>query len=629
MSKSRNTLLISLVSLLVTTGCAQQKSDHASSSVQPSGQGQSNSALPLVNPQSPGPYKTVMFEDAEIREGRFPVGKFGGSLIRPLVGHDPKTFNPWVASDVDSSQLAGLMFSSMLDMDGYSGAVVPGLAAEVKMEPDGLTYTTKLRKGLKWSDGKPITSEDVAFTWNTIIAQGYGNSSLRDITSIDGKSPVVTVVDELTNKYVTPKPFAPFERLLGMAIAPKHIFEPIIKGKDGRAAFQRFWSTNVDPKTLVTNGPYVLSRYVPSQRVEFVPTKNYPMVRDGKRLPYISKLTYLIIPDPNTTLLKFRAKELDLTHIRPRDVVDLIPKQNEENFKLYNLGPDLATSFIMFNMNRRNNPKTNKPYVPTYKSAWFNDTNFRQAVNHALNRQNMVANYLKGVGFPLYTSESSASLFFNNNLKGFPVDLDYSKSLLEKSGFKKHDDGFLYDSTGHKVEFTLIAGSGSSYNEAVGAMIADDLKKLGMKVNLQLINFHTLGDRVESSLDWDACMLGFGGGDPLEPNNGGNVWKSDGRLHLFDLRKADEKGKVTVTDARPWEKRIDELYSLGATTMDKAKRKEYYQEAQKVVYEEAPFIYLVSPMNIMAARNTLGNYDPTPLTQTSDGLHNLEEIYKK
>lgn len=629
MSKSRNTLLISLVSLLVTTGCAQQKGDHAPTSTQPSGQGQGNSALPLVNPQSPGPYKTVMFEGVEIREGRFPVGKFGGTLVRPIVGADPKTFNPWVSSDVQSSQLAGLMFASMLDMDGYTGAIMPGLAQEVKVEPDGLTYTTKLRKGLKWSDGKPITSEDVAFTWNTIVSQGYGNSSLRDVTSIDGKSPVVTVVDELTNKYVTPKPFAPFERLLGMNIAPKHVFEPIIKGKDGRAAFQRFWSTNVDPKTLVTSGPYVLSRYVPSQRVEFVPAKNYPMVKDGKRLPYISKLTYIIVPDPNTMLLKFRAKELDLTHIRPRDVVDFIPKQTEENFKLYNLGQDFGTYFMMFNMNRRNNPKTNKPYVPTYKSAWFNDLNFRQAVNHALNRRNMVDNYFKGVGFPLFTSESPASLFFNSDLKGFPADLEYSKSLLDKSGFKKHDDGFLYDASGHKVEFTLIGSSGSSYSEAVGAMIADDLKKLGMKVNLQLINFHTLGDRLENSFDWDAAMLAFGGGDPLEPNSGSNVFKSDGRLHLFDLRKADENGKVTATDVRPWEKKIDELYSLGATTMETEKRKTHYHEVQKVIYEEAPFIYLVSPMNIMAARNTLGNYDPTPLTQTSDGLHNLEEIYKK
>lgn len=627
MSKSRNTVLISLVSLMVT-GCAQQKGDHVTSVQPPSGQ--SNSALPPVSPQSPGPYQTIMFEDSEMRQGRYPAGKPGGSLIRPIVSADPKTFNPWVASDVQSSLLGGLMFASMLDMDAYTGDVIPGLAAEVKVDPDGLTYTTKLRKGLKWSDGKPITAEDVAFTWNTIIAQGYGNTSLRDITTIDGKSPTVTVVDELTNKYVTPKPFAPFERLLGMSIAPKHIIEPIIKGKDGRNAFQRLWSANLDPKTLVTSGPFVLSRYVPSQRVEFVPAKNFWMVnKEGKKLPYLTKLTYLIVPDPNTMLLKFRAKELDVVHIRPRDVVDLIPQQSAENFKLYNLGQDLGSYFIMLNLNRRSDPKTHKPYVTPYKSAWFNDLNFRQAVNHALNRQNMVANYLKGVGFPLFTSESPTSLFFNSTLTGFPQDLDYSKSLLEKSGFKKNADGFLYDKDGHKVEFTLIAPSGSSFSEAIGAMIVDDLKKLGMKVNLQLINFHTLGNRTESSFDWDACMLAFGGGDPLEPNNGGNVFKSDGRLHLFDLRKADDNGKVTVTDARPWEKRLDELYSLGATTIGKDKRKPMYQEAQKIIYDEAPFIYLVSPMSIIAGRNTIGNFDPTPLTQTSDGLHNLEEIYKK
>jgi len=373
-----------------------------------------------------------------------------------------------------------------------------------------------------------------------------------------------------------------------------------------------------------------LSRYVPSQRVEFVPTKNFWMVnKDGKQLPYLSKITYLIIPDPNTMLLKFRAKELDVAHLRPRDVVDLIPLQATENFKLFNLGQDLGSTFIMFNLNRRNDPKSHKPYVTPYKSAWCNEVNFRQAVNHALNRQNMVSNYLKGVGFPLFTSESPTSLFFNNSLKGFPADLEYSKSLLEKSGFKKHDDGFLYDATGHKVEFNFLAHSGSSFTESIGAMIVDDLKKLGMKVNLQLINFHTLGDRLEGSLDWDCAMMALGGGDPLEPNNGSNVFKSDGRLHIFDLRKADANGRVTVPDARPWEKRIDELYSLGATTIDKDKRKPIYQEVQKIVYDEAPFIYLVSPMSIIGARNTVANFDPTPLTQTGDGLHNIEEIYKK
>src|SRR5439155_15155606 len=99
----------------------------------------------------------------------------------------------------------------------------PDMAKSLKIDPDGVTYTTVLRKGLKWSDGQPVTAEDVAFTWNTLIKEGYGNTSLRDVRTIDGKSRTVTVVDQLTNKFVTPSRFAPFARLLGMPVAPKHI----------------------------------------------------------------------------------------------------------------------------------------------------------------------------------------------------------------------------------------------------------------------------------------------------------------------------------------------------------------------------------------------------------------------
>ncbi len=590
----------------------------------------STSALPLVNPQYPGAYSTALVNGAEMRVGRFAAGKNGGTLVRSIVGSDPKVFNPWTASDTQSRDLANLMFSGLVGIDPYTGELFPDLASEFKVDPDGVTYTTKLRKGLKWSDGKPITAEDVAFTWNTIIAGGYGNSSLRDVTTVDGKSPTVTVVDELTNKFVTAKPFAPFARLLGVQIAPKHIVEPILKKKNGRDAFKQLWAANCDPKTLVTCGPFVLSRYVPAQRVEFVPTKNFYMVnKDQKSLPYLEKIVYTIVPEVNTNLLKFRAKEIDITPVRARDVAELLDLQNSLDFKLHNLGPTIGTTFVTFNMNQRANPKSQKPYVDPVKSKWFNDVNFRQAVNHALNRDHMVANYLKGIGAPLFTAEPPASPFCNKQLQAFAADPQYALSLLEKSGFKKKEDGFLYDKDGNKVEFDLLASSGGTFYEAIGNMIVDDLKSLGMKVNFQMIDFNILGDKIGNSLDWQACIMSMSPGDPLEPNDGANEYKSDGRLHLFDQRLPDSEGKVAVTDARPWEKKLDELFNKGAETLDKAKRTEIYNEYQKILYDEAPMIYLVSPMDIIGVRNSLKNYEPTQLSQSAMGMHNLEEIYKK
>jgi len=640
-------LTVCLVAMLVTSGCAQPPSNKAGSTAgtpaattsaatssttpgAPAGGG-AKSGLPLVNPPFPGPYKTVLVDGVEMRQGRYDNGVFGGNLVRSIVGSEPKTFNVWTAADTQSSQLGGLMFGGLITTDAYTGEVIPDMAKEIKVEPDGLTYITVLRKGLTWSDGKPVTAEDVAFTWNTIVAGGYGNSSLRDVTTIDGKSPQVTVVDQLTNKFVTPKTFAPFKRLLGIPIAPKHLIEPILKTKNGREAFQQLWSAaSIDPKTLVTSGPFVLDRYVPAQRVEFVPTKNYYMVnKAGKRLPYLGRLIFQIVPDVMANLFKFRAKEIDMTPVRAKDTVELMAAQQAENFKLYNLGPSIGTTFLMFNMNQRKNPKTGKPYVDPVKAGWFNDVNFRQAVNHALSRKHMIDNYLKGIGSPLFTAEPPASPYFNASLKGFAADSDYAMSLLQKSGFQKHDDGFLYDRKANKVEFDMLAGAGGTFYEAVGNIIVEDLKKLGMKVNFQMIDFNTQADKISNSLDWQACLFALSPGDPLEPNEGANVYKTAARLHVFDQRSPDASGNITVSDARPWESRLDQIFNKGATTLDDKKRKELYYEYQKIIYDEAPFIFLVSPMSIVGVRNTIGNYVPTQLSQAILGLHNLEEIYKK
>lgn len=596
-----------------------------------SGDTASGGVLPEFKATDYGPYTTVMIGDAEMRQGKYPIGKYGGELLRALVASDPKTFNYWASDDSSSSMFGGFMFSGLTTNDPFTGDVISDLAEEFRMEPDQVTYVTRLRKGLKWSDGKPITSADVAYTWNTIIAGGYGNTSMRDVTQVEGKSPKCIVVDELTNKFVTPKPFAPFIRLLAQPIAPKHVFEPITSGPDGLNKFNQKWSRSSDPnmmKTFVTSGPYVLSRFVPSQRVELVHTNNYYVVnKDGRRLPYVDKMIFTFVPDANTLQLKFRSGEIDITTVRARDLQTLLSEREKGNFKIYRLGPALGSTFLMFNMNARKNAK-GESYVDPAKSKWFNDVNFRQAVNHAINREHIIANYFKGIAHPEFGPESTTSPWYNSELKPFKQDLSYSASLLEKSGFTKKGD-VLYDKDGHKVEFDMILQAGSTFMDAAGQMIQADLAQLGMKVNLQTVEFNALLDRMDNTKKWESGIFALTG-DPLEPNNGANVWKSNGRLHIFDLRYEAKTPNTVVTDARPWEKEIDGIFTNGPLTFDKAARKKLYDRFQQVVYDEAPFIYLTTAFNLIGARNTIGNYNPTPLTAPSptDGLHNLDEIYK-
>ena len=595
-------------------------------------------ATAIVNFPNPGPFKLVEVNDPrygkmECWQGRGESGQFGGTFRVSTFGGGPKTFNPWVASDVESSGLGLLLFEKLVDIDAWTGQPYPRLAKSISISPDKREYTITLRQGLKWSDGKPITADDVVFTFATIVARGYGNSSLRDTLSVYGKYPEVSKVDDLTVKFRTAVPFSPFLKMLpNVPIAPKHVVEPITKRP--MEAFQGFWDINSDPKSLVVSGRFMLDRYVPGQRIELVRNPNYAMVdKQGRRLPYLDRFVYAIVPDQNTMILKFLGNELDFLDVRAvrgSDAAFMKQKEQSGNFRLYNLGPDDGTTFLILNMTRREDPKSKKPYVNPLKQKWFNNQYFRQAVSHAINRQRMIDNVLRGVGIPLYTPETIASLYFNKKLKPYPQELDTAAKLLEQGGFTKRGDR-LYDSEGHPVEFTLHTNAGNSTRDGVCVMIADELKKLGMKVNYQAIDFNTLIDKTNQSLDWEAIVMGLSG-SKTEPQDGANVWKSDGRLHMFDQRLPNEQGKVIVTDAREWEKRIDRLFDLAATSFDEKKRHEYFDEFEEIVYNQLPFIYLYSILDITAARNTIGNYTPTPLGvfyTPLGSLHNLEEIYFK
>jgi peptide/nickel transport system substrate-binding protein len=442
----------------------------------------------------------------------------------------------------------------------------------------------------------------------------------------------VEKVDDLTVRFTTKVPFAPFLPAINYPIAPKHVLEPITKQPHER--FSAFWDINMNPEDMVGSGPFILSRYVPGQRAELKRNPNYFIVdKNGTRLPYLDYFIDAVVPDQNTQILKFYGNELDMLDIRSvrgNDVYLMKQKQPQGNFFMYNMGPDDGTYFIVFNLNRRKDPKTGKPYINPVRSAWFNNDYFRQAVSHAIDRKRMIANTLKGIGVPLFTPESPASKYFDSALTGYDQDLSVSRELLKKGGFVLKEDR-LYDAQNNPVEFTLNTNAGNSIRDSVCVSIQNELKKLGIKVNYQPIDWNILLDKTSNSLDWEAVVMALTG-SKLEPYEGANVWKSDGRLHMFDVRLPDSKGDVKVTDARPWEKQIDSLFNKFATTIGTEKRRPLVNEFQQVVYDKLPFIYIYSALDITAIRKTVGNYKPMPLGvfYTPKGsLHNIEEIYFK
>ncbi len=468
---------------------------------------------------------------AEFWQARGEPGKFGGSITVATFGTGIKTFNPWQATDVESHGIGQLIFESLIDVDPWTGKPLCRLARSYTVSSDGLEYTFTLRRGLRWSDGKPITADDIVFTFDKLIKEGFGNKSLKDTIAVENDYPTVKKIDDLTVKFRTAHTFAPFlSSLQGISIAPKHALEKYTIGPNAHEKFPAVWDINSNPREMVTSGPFKVDRYVPSQRIELVRNPNYAMCDIHKRrLPYLNRFTEAIVPDQNAMLIKFYGNELDLLDIRSiRGPDAALMKQREAtgNFKMYNLGPDDGTMFLIFNMNRRRNPKTGQFYVDPVKQQWFNNVYFRQAVSHGINRTTIVNNVLRGVGSALYGPESPASVYVNKSLKPYPQDLKLAEALLQKGGFQKRGSK-LYDKDGHFVEFTLNTNAGNTMRDATCVIIQNDLQKLGMKVNYQPIDFNILVDKVDQSLNWDAVVMGLTG-DKIEPYAGANVWKSNG-----------------------------------------------------------------------------------------------------
>lgn len=575
---------------------------------------QEQSQLTTIKYPSP---KNITIKGTDYLESQAPIGTFGGELVSSTIGEGPKTFNPFNCKDNISALMSGIMYDGLLSSDPMTGQPTPKLAKSFSISSDGTTYTIKLRHGIKWSDGKPITADDVVFTWNDIIFAGLGDTSTRDSIVIDNKLPTVRKIDNYTVEFITPKPFAPFVRMLSTPIAPKHIFMPAVK--KGNTYFDSFLSTNTKPKDFVVSGAFKLKEYVPAQRVVFERNPNYYEINTKQqKLPYLDKLVYLIVGDLNNEVLKFEAKELDVISLQGSKVARYKSLEPHSDFKLYNLGPDTGTMYLSMNLNNRKDNK-GKYYVNTDKQTWFQDLNFRTAVDYAIDRKNMVLNIANGIGAPLFTPESLNSIYLNKNLKPYDKNLDKSKELLKKSGFYLDKKGKLFDKHGHRVEFDLYTNAGNTEREAIGVMVKQDLEDLGMKVNFKPIEFNSLVNKLVSTYDWDMVIMGLTG-SPLEPNGGKNVWLSDGRLHMFNQRNPQE-GKAKIL---PWEKELDYLYTQGALATKFEDRKKYYDKYQEIVYKEKPMIYIYSPIRIVALRNKFKNIYPSSLGGIT---HNIEEIY--
>ena len=568
----------------------------------------------VFNPVASFPQRRASGEELLVLPGE--IGHSGGRLIVSLRA-EPKTLNPLTSADAPSREvILGAMQADLVHINRETQLTEPALAKSWKVSPDHLHYTLKLRKGLRFSDGHPVDADDVLFTFRAYLDESL-HSTQRNQLIIGGNPIAIRKVDAWTVVFELAKPYGAEERLFdGFVILPRHLLEkPYQDGKLAQA-----WSLSTTAKEWAGLGPFRLKEYVPGQRLVLERNPYYWKVdAKGNRLPYLDELDFLFVPNADAQVLRFQSGETDMiSRLSAENFAALIRQQR--GFTMTDAGPGLEYNFLFFNLNDLGGKSS--PEI-TRKQKWFREVKFRRAVSLAVDREGIVRLVYQGRGAPLWGSVTPGNRrWVNASLAHPPRSIERARGLLREAGFSwasgTNEESTLMDSEGKPVEFSILTSSSNAERTKMATLIQEDLKQLGMRVQVAPMEFRSLLDRVTQTKEYEACILGLVSFD-ADPTPDLNVWLSNGGTHLWSPSQAHP--------ATPWEAEIDRLMEQQVGTPDYEQRKKLFDRVQEILWEYQPMIFLASPDILTGARKSVGNFRPAVLEPYV--LWNVEQLYLK
>jgi peptide/nickel transport system substrate-binding protein len=554
-------------------------------------------------PQTPQRGEELQTSDNE-------VGRYGGTLV---VGQrtEPKTLNPVTAADAPSREVIGLMMADLIHINRASQQVEASLAKSWTVSRDGRAFTLKLRRGLRFSDGQPFDADDVLFTFQVYLDEKV-HSPQRDLLIVGGKPLEVQKVDSYTVRFTMAQPYAAAERIFdSLAILPRHLLEkPYHEGK-----FAQVWNVSTSPAVICGLGPFRLKEYVAGQRMVLERNPYFWKVDQKKnRLPYLDQVAFLFVGNEDAQVIRFQAGDTDLISRLNSENYNLLAKERQnQSYKLFDLGPSLEYNFLMFNLNDL------KPGLDQIaeKQKWFSDLRFRQAISAAIDREGIVKLVYGTLAVALWGNVSPSNRLWVDQTLPHPArSVERARELLKSAGFSWRNDGQLLDVKGKAVEFSIITSSSNNQRSKMATIIQDDLSKLGMDVHVVPLEFRAVLDRVFQTYDYEAAVMGLGGGD-ADPNPEMNVWLSSGGTHLWHLGEAKP--------ATEWEGQIDQLMKKQMVELKYSRRKRLYDQVQQIIAANLPYIFLATPDILVGAKKNLANFKPAILEPSA--LWNVEQLF--
>ncbi|MFN7996115.1 MAG: ABC transporter substrate-binding protein [Bryobacteraceae bacterium] len=507
-----------------------------------------------------------------------------GGELRACLRAEPKTLNPALVADDASETIRYLTGGVLIRVNRLTQALEPELARSWEVRDGGRTIRFQLRQGLRFSDGTPFGANDVAFTFRSLMAPETHSPTADSFRSGDGPFKA-TVTGPASLSLTFPAPLAGVERLFDQ-VAIVSARSPLHE----RAAL----------------GPFMIAEHKPGSYILLRRNPNYwKKDNAGRQLPYLDAVRLDIQQNREIELLRFQRGELHVIDSLEPDHFQRLAGSSAAK----DVGPSLEGELLWFN-------QVPRAPLPDFKKAWFRSQNFRRAISESINRDDLCRVVYRGLAHPGIGPFSAANRFWvNAQLKPHPYDPVASLRRLASEGFHLSGDRLL-DRGGHTVEFSLVTNAGNRVRERIGVMIQQDLRKIGVQLNLVTLDFPSLIERISRSYDYEACLLGLINVD-LDPDAQMNVWLSSGPQHQWNPGQ--------IAPETPWEADVDRLMKAQASAPDPKKRKADFDRVQEIVSEQAPFLYLANKDALVAVSPALHNVKPSVLRPQV--LWNAEWLY--
>lgn len=506
----------------------------------------------------------VSSTDSKVMKSEFNDSKpVDGDWLIYHLGAEPGTLNPITARDVYQSIINGdNIYESLVRRDNKTLEIVPQLAESWEISEDKLTFTFKIKKNIKWHDGKPFTSEDIVFSYNKIMDPKVDSARLKAYYQEIEK---VEAIDSHTVKFTYARPyFLALESCGGMPIVPKHIFE------------SGDFNKNPAGRQPVGTGPYKFTKWETGRQIVLEKNPEYW----GEK-PKIDKIVFKIINDRNVAFQVLRKGEIDFSSLTPIQwEKQSKTKKFEEKFNKYAyFTPNY--NYIGWNIDR----------------PFFSDKRVRKAMTHLVNRELILEKILFNLGVTVTNPFYINSKEYDKSIKPLIFSPEKAKLLLDEAGWVDSDSDGIRDKNGIKFEFEFLIPNASDTSEKISTILKEEMDKVGIVMNIRKIEWAVFVQRLNER-KFDAVTLGWSMGVESDPYQ---IWhssqKSGGGSNFVGFENA-EADKI-IEDARK--------------EFNNDKRAKLYKKFANIIHNEQPYTFLFCRKSPVAVSNRFKGVKVHPL----------------